>query len=283
MIIIALIFHKLGHYIPSWIKRENFKTLREKLSWKQYFFEMSGVLVNLVLAFLIILSITLTSKEKYLLNDNAVFGIECSDYAKNIGFKDGDKILSINNQKVDRFSDILKSIILANGDTEVLVQRNDKNEKIIVTDADKLTLIKNNSATLFVPKTKPDSLNGVTTNQLKYNERKLGFKDALVTFTTTVKMVYSYFSPRQTNGINGFIALKGIKNLKGFLYILAINSILIGLINLIPLPGLDFGNTIIAFIENTRKKKFDRQVLRIVRIACSSLIVISFLALIYLT
>ena len=283
MIIIALIFHKLGHYIPSWIKRENFKTLREKLSWKQYFVEMSGVLMNLVLSFLIILSITLTSKEKYLLNDNAVFGIECSDYAKNIGFEDGDKILSINNQKVDRFSDILKSIILANGDANVLVQRNDRNEKIIVTDADKLTLIKNNSVPHFVPKTKPDSINGVTTNQLKYNERKLGFNDALATFTTTVKMVYSYFSPRQTNGINGFIALKGIKNLKGFFYLLAINSILIGLINLIPLPGLDFGNTIIAFIENTRKKKFDRQVLRTVRIACSSLIVISFLTLIYLT
>lgn len=281
MIIIALIFHKLGHYIPLWISKEKFKDLRAKFEWRLYFFEMNGVIMNFILAFLIILTITLTSKEKYLLNKNAIFGIECSDIAKEIGFENGDKIISVNHKEVDRFSDILQTIILESGDVEVELQRGEMQKTIIVKNTSKVYIIKSHSE-LFLPKLRPDSINDLSLNYLKFDERKKGINDAFKTFSTILIMAKSYITPNQAQKDIGLIKLSGVKDLKGYLFLLSLSSIFIGLINLIPLPGLDAGNTLIALIEKVRKRNFNERTLRIIRIACSSMLVLIFLALIYL-
>lgn len=281
MIIIALIFHKLGHYIPLWICKEKFKDLRAKFEWRLYLFEMNGVIMNFILAFLIILTITLSSKEKYLLNENAIFGIECSDFAKEIGFENGDKIISINHKKVDRFSDISRTIILENGDVEVEIQRGKMQKTIIVKNTSKLHIIKSHSE-LFLPKLRPDSITDLSVNYLKFNERKEGINDAFRTFSTMFIIVKSYITPSQAQKDIGLIKLDGAKDLKGYLFLLALSLVFIGLINLIPLPGLDAGNTIIALIEKARKRKFNERTLRIIRIVCSSMLVIIILALIFL-
>jgi len=272
MIIIALLFHKLGHYFPSWITKDKLNELRTQLEWRQVFVEMSGVITNFVLAFLIIFVITVTNREKYLLNENAIYGVEFSDVLKNIGFENGDKIISINNQKVVRFSDILKSIIIENGDVNVLIHRGNDEKLIIISDSDKLDIMRNHSTSHITPKLRPDSVSDLAVNYLRYNERQQGIMDAFATFSNSIKMSLSYLSPNQP--IGGFVAIKKVTNIKGYFYLLAICSIFIGFINLIPLPGLDMGNTLIALLEKSRKRNFNGRLLKIIRIVCSSLIVI---------
>lgn len=280
MIIIALIFHKLGHYFASWITKDKLNELRTQLEWRRIFVEMSGVITNFALAFLIIFVVTLTSKEKYLLNENAIYGIEFSDVLRNIGFENGDKIISINNQKIVRFSDILKSIITDAKDVNVLVQRGVDEKLITITESDKLDIMRNNSTSHITPVIRPDSVSDLTVNYLRYNERQQGLMDAFTNFSNSIKMSLSYLSFNQSNG--GFVAIKKVTNIKGYLYLFALSSIFIGFINLIPLPGMDIGNALIALLEKSRKRNFNGRQLKIIRIVCSSLIVIILLAAIYL-
>lgn len=281
MIIIALIFHKLGHYFTSWITKDKLNELRTQLEWRQVFVEMSGVITNFVLAFLIIFVVTLTSKEKYLLNENAIYGIEFSDVLRNIGFKNGDKIISINNKRIVRLSDILKSIIIETGDVNVLVHRGVDEKLITIHDSDKLEIMRNNATSHITPKLRPDSVSDLAVNYLRYNERQQGITDAFASFSNSIKMSLSYLSPNQT--IGGFVTINKVTSIKGYLYLLALSSLFIGFVNLIPLPGLDMGNALIALLEKSRKRNFNGRRLKIIRIVCSSLIVIILLATIYLT
>jgi membrane-associated protease RseP (regulator of RpoE activity) len=274
-ILIALIFHKLGHYIPSWISKEKINELRTQFKWRQVLFEMSGSIMNFIMAFLLLLIVNLSSKEKYLLNENAIYGIEFSDVLKEIGFENGDRIISINNKKIVLFSDIITSILLETSDVTVMIQRGNSEELVNISDSDKLSIIQNKNYNHLTPILRPDSISDISMNFLKYEERQKGIKDAYTDFSYTIKLMLSYFSPTkgQYNGIGGYIAMKPPTNFKGYLFILATQSILIGLINLIPFPGLDVGNTIIALIEKKRKRKFNTRKLKIIRIVCSILII----------
>ena len=281
MIIIALIFHKLGHYLTSWITKDKLNELRTQLEWRQVLVETSGVITNFVLAFLIIFVVTLTSKEKYLLNENAIYGIEFSDVLRNIGFENGDKIISINNKKVVRFSDILKSIIFETGDVNVLVHRGVDEKLINIHESDKLEIMRNNANSHITPNLRPDSVSDLAVNYLRYNERQQGITDAFASFSNSIKMSLSYLSPNQS--IGGFVTIKKVTSIKGYLYLLALSSLFIGFINLIPLPGLDMGNALIAVLEKSRKRNFNDRRLKMIRIVCSSILVIILLGTIYLT
>jgi membrane-associated protease RseP (regulator of RpoE activity) len=276
MIIIALIFHKLGHYCFIWITKVKLNELRTQSDWRRVIVEMGGVITNFVLAFLIIFIITITGKEKYLLNENAIYGVEFSDVLKNIGFENGDKIISINNQKVVLFSDIIKSIIIETGDVKVVIQSGNVEKLINISESDKLDIMRSSSTSHITPIIRPDSVSDLKVNYLRYNERQQGIADAFEAFSNSIQISLSYLSPIQS--ISGFIAIKKASNIKGFFYLLALSSLFIGFVNLIPLPGMDIGNALIALVEKSRKRNFNGRKLKIIRIVGSSLIVIILLA-----
>ncbi|MBN1187116.1 MAG: site-2 protease family protein [Bacteroidales bacterium] len=279
MLLLAILIHVLGHYIPSLFTGEKLKDLRTQFTWKQIFYEMSGVITCFVMAFIIITIITLTTKEHYLLNENAIYGIECSPYAKEIGFKDGDKIISINDEKVERFDDIIKTILIY-GQANVLVQRDDEQITVVVSETTVREIIKSPVFNLFEPKSKPDSISGI--DQLVYEESRQGFQKAFQKYLITVETVYRWFFPRKIyNQIGGFGIIGGIYNFKGLLYLLSMSLIFVGFLNLLPIPGLDIGNVIFAMIEKGRKKKFNRRGIKITKIICISLLVLFFVVMVY--
>ena len=206
MIIIAYLFHILGHYIPSWITKVSLKELRTQFKWKQLFFEMSGVTMNFLLAFIIILVITFSTTEKYLLNENAIYGIEASSIAKEIGFKDGDKIISVNNQKIIKFSHITKEIILGYGEDSVKVMRGENELTINVTENDKLKFLESNTLNHFTPRLQSET----NSKQVIYNESQKGFKDALKTYSRSLNNILNLFNPSREyyKGVNSFISIK---------------------------------------------------------------------------
>ncbi len=284
MITIALIFHKIGHYLFLWIRREKLQAMRERLDWIRFLFEMNGVIMNFLIAFIAIVAVTLTSKEEYLPNDNAVFGMTVSKNAQKLGFQDGDRVLSVNGKKVDLFDHILRTIIAEPGSTSVLVLRHNQQVTISISDDDKLTLLPNNFTYPFLPKLRPDSATDFSKDYLKYEVRNKGFHDAIISYTITFKAIITPWLPKKSHSsLGGFITIGSITNdLIGYVFLFAVSSILLGLINLIPLPGLDAGNTIIALIEKIRKKQFNSKRIRVVRIVCSGLITALLIALAYL-
>ena len=96
---------------------------RSKPAWQRLIIMVGGVAVNVLLAMVIYAMILFTWGDDYLKTENLKYGIECSDLAKEIGFQNGDKILTIDGLYYENFSDISEAILIS-GASEVMVERN---------------------------------------------------------------------------------------------------------------------------------------------------------------
>jgi regulator of sigma E protease len=123
---------------------------RSKPAGQRLLIMLGGVLVNLILGFLIYSAVLYTWGEKFLPNKNLTDGIWCVDsIASDIGFRNGDKILSINNVEPQRFEDIYREIIF--GGT-VKVMRNSQVDSFQIPADFIGNLVKERNVTLFYPR-----------------------------------------------------------------------------------------------------------------------------------
>lgn len=281
MIYLAILINRLGHFIPTLIHKKKFRELRCQLKWRQILYELSGLIISILLAFLIIAIITLSSTDRYLLNENAIYGVNCSSIAKEMGFKDGDKILTINDKLIERFSEITPNIVLEYN-AKVKVLRNEQEHIVEVDDSYIIRIIKENVVDLFTPRLVPIDSSEKNVKQLIITESKKDFGDAIHSFRTMVKQVNILFNPtRDVSNLGGYVVIK-ITDFKSFLMVLALNLILVGLFCLLPIPGFEVGNAMIAFIEKIRKKNFNLRKLKILRITCVIIIMTLFILNLYL-
>lgn len=96
---------------------------RTKKSWQRLLIMLGGVLVNFVLAFLIYTLILSVWGRTYLPTENLKYGIAVDSLGYELGLRDGDKIISLDGEKVEEFKNVFKTIIL--DDTkEIKVERN---------------------------------------------------------------------------------------------------------------------------------------------------------------
>ena len=96
---------------------------RAKPAWQRLIIMLGGVTVNLLLGIFIYSMVLFTWGDSYLPNKNVVDGVICSDFAKKIGFQNGDKIISIDGNTVDRFISINTDMILRDESFKVKVER----------------------------------------------------------------------------------------------------------------------------------------------------------------
>ena len=104
---------------------------RSKPAWQRLIIMVGGVAVNVLLAMVIYAMILFTWGDDYLKTENLKYGIECSDLAKEIGFENGDNILTIDGVYYENFSDIPEAILIS-GASEVLVERNGETVSISI-------------------------------------------------------------------------------------------------------------------------------------------------------
>lgn len=95
---------------------------RSKPAWQRLLIMVGGVLVNFILAFVIYIAVLYTWGEQYLPTENAKYGIVCDSLANSIGLENGDKIVSLDNEKVEKFSDIVPNILLNNPKTIQIIR-----------------------------------------------------------------------------------------------------------------------------------------------------------------
>jgi regulator of sigma E protease len=127
---------KISGMIDESLDREQLKKppepyeFRSKPSWQRLIMMLGGVFVNLILGIVIYSFVLFTWGEKYLPTENLKDGIWCIDsLALEIGLRDGDKIISINDQYPEKYSDIIGDLIFG-GNVEVLRNGQEKNIEI---------------------------------------------------------------------------------------------------------------------------------------------------------
>ena len=88
---------------------------RSKPAWQRLIIMLGGVFVNFVLGWLIYVFLMFSYGEKYLPNENVSDGIWVQDsLAINLGLKTGDKILSVDGEKVKKFRELPMEFINGN-------------------------------------------------------------------------------------------------------------------------------------------------------------------------
>ena len=111
--------------------------LRAKPAWKRLIVMVAGVVMNLIAAMVIYAGILFVWGEDYLRNDNVVHGYIFSEPAKELGFEDRDRILSIDGEAIGNAEEIGMKLLLSEGDRTVSVLR-DRDTMNITIPMDKL-------------------------------------------------------------------------------------------------------------------------------------------------
>ena len=106
---------------------------RSKPAWQRLIIMVAGVTFNVLLAIIIYIGMLTVSGERYLPAENLKYGIVADSLAQEVGMKTGDKIIAVNNEKVDDFMEI--PLLFVRGEAKnVTVQRNSEQITLDVPD-----------------------------------------------------------------------------------------------------------------------------------------------------
>lgn len=123
---------------------------RAKPAWQRLIIMIGGVTVNLILAIVIYAATLFVWGEDLLPNDSLSDGVWCiNPIAQEIGFEDGDKILSIRGEEPQFFGDLVPMLIYSG---DVKVERNGQRQTVVVPEDVVKRLTESNAKGLFYPR-----------------------------------------------------------------------------------------------------------------------------------
>ncbi|WP_029489731.1 RIP metalloprotease RseP [Aquimarina agarivorans] len=113
---------------------------RSKPAWQRLIVMAGGVIVNFLLAWLVFTCLLVSNGDSYVPTEKLKYGIEVNEIGAALGFKNGDKILSVDGKSVKKMNAAVLEIILGE---QVTVLRDGKKEQISISDENKELLFSN--------------------------------------------------------------------------------------------------------------------------------------------
>lgn len=105
---------------------------RSKPAWQRLLIMTGGVMMNVVLAFVIYTGMIYTWGDAYISNQDARYGYVFNERMHELGFEDGDRIVSVNGKK---YGDISKMVVamIVEPDTPIIVERGEDNRQVTLS------------------------------------------------------------------------------------------------------------------------------------------------------
>ena len=97
---------------------------RAKPAWQRLCVMVAGVVMNILLAMIIYTGIRYVHGESYMANEDVKWGYEFNEAAERMGFRDGDKFISVDGKGLDDVNEMRSRLLLTEGDRTVTVERN---------------------------------------------------------------------------------------------------------------------------------------------------------------
>ena len=127
----------LNHPVEEW-------EFRAKPAWQRLLIMVGGVLMNFLLALFIYSMILFTWGDSYVALKDMTHGMEFNERAENIGFCDGDILLSADGQPLERFNmDMLRIVTEARS---VMVNRDGQEVEVFMPEISLLDIAKDDPA-----------------------------------------------------------------------------------------------------------------------------------------
>ncbi len=96
---------------------------RAKPAWQRLLVMIAGVVMNILLAMMIYTGIRYTHGESYMSNDDVNWGYVFNEKGLQMGFRNGDKIVSIDGEAIDDVNEIRSKLLLTEGARDIVVER----------------------------------------------------------------------------------------------------------------------------------------------------------------
>ena len=269
----------LDESMDSDIKYENDEFMVKPL-WAKLWILSAGVLMNTLLAFLIFASISFYQGKSEILNEPIIATLQDNMPAKISGLQPGDKIISINNENIETW-DNLTSIIHSKPNQEIslLVQRENKKINFNLTTSSTPMPINSRIDTIGLIGITPEMIYSDITI---LESVKTGYERTFGSFgmmIMSIKMIGAGDASVSDFGGPIMIAqLAGQTAEAGwipFLTFMALISINLAFINILPIPGLDGGHIFLHLIESLIQRPLTLETrIRIQQIGMSFLLVL---------
>lgn len=238
---------KVGHYLSA-------------PAWKQFIIVAAGVTMNFILAWFIYSGIAMFHPKQVQLP--VVGQVIQESVAFNAGVKPGDVIVRIDGEKITNWGElIIAKEIASNRNANVIVVRGKKLVNIELSPAERWGLIADGSKTEL---RKKGFFGGLLTGarETYYQSKTLVVVlEQIITGERSSKQLGSFITIAQVSGKAmeaGIFAL---------LSIIALLSVNLAVINLLPLPVLDGGYLLILVIEGIIHRKLQGRAMEYVIIA----------------
>jgi len=171
--------------------------------------------------------------------------------AEKAGLLKGDRIISTNNTPVGYWQDFTKSILNSDGNVAVTIERNGETKNITVTPGEDKTIGVSNFKS-----------HGIDVQHKDYTfleSISKGNSIAIWTLRDYISQFKYVFTKKGATSIGGFIAIGNIFpatwSWSSFWSITAFLSIMLGFMNLLPIPALDGGHVMFTLYEMITGRK----------------------------
>jgi len=234
---------KVGHYLSA-------------PAWKQFIIIAAGVFMNFMLAWMIYSADFMFRPRTVQL---PVIGQVVRDsVAFKAGVKPGDIIIKIDKSGINNWGDLIIAKELASEhNARVLLARNDKLIRVELAPAERWGLIADGSKTEFSKKGVFGSLYSGLRETYHQSKNLLIVLKQIIIGERSSKQLGSFITIAQVSGHAleaGFFV---------FMAIIALISVNLGVINLLPLPVLDGGYLLILIIEAIIRRKLGGKAMEI--------------------
>lgn len=234
---------KVGHYLSV-------------PAWKQFIIIAAGVFMNFLLAWAIYSADFMFRPRNIQLP--VVGQVVRDSVAFKAGVKPGDVIMKIDGENIENWGElILAKEIADKHDADVLIARNDKLIKVTLTPAERWGLIADGSKTMFRKKGVLGAMYFGLRETYHQSKTLLIVLKQIITGERSSKQLGSFITIAQVSGHAleaGFFI---------FLSIIALISVNLAVINLLPLPVLDGGYLLILIIEAITRRKLGGKAMEI--------------------
>lgn len=230
---------KKGHYLSA-------------PAWKQFIIIGAGVFMNFLLAWVIYTSLFMFQPRLVGNSQLPVVGqVIQESVAFNAGVKPGDTIVRIDDEKISNWGDlILAKELASNRDANVLIVRGDELVNVKLAPSERWGMVADGSR-------KADPERQGLFRAMYSGARKTYYESK--TLVVVLKQIIT--GERSSKQLGSFITIaeySGKAMLAGFftlLSLIALLSVNLGVLNLLPLPVLDGGYLLILMIEAVTRRK----------------------------
>lgn len=179
---------------------------RSKPAWQRLIIMLGGIIVNIILAITIYTIMFSTVGQKYIATDVVQKnGLSFSQVGKDVGFKNGDKIVSVDGELVqNKFNRLIIDVLLSD---KLIVNRDGQNKEITLSDEDKAKILGAEGKNFMASRIERFKIDSILPKSGAFNAG-LKVNDQIISVDNKEFKYFDEFSELISNKPNDSIALK---------------------------------------------------------------------------